>query len=460
MMAKTLAIYRSSFPLTILIAPVLSVTLRIVSPETTSLSYFVLAIYALMGRSAVVQALFTSWFITMLSPAIAPESSADAIGRYAVIAAAVLSILLRLNLLRGKLVIKRHTAATLVLGVFLVLHASIFSSLPEVSILKSVSFIIVFVALLSAWSGLNYMERRNTEIFVFGGMVLIVLFSVPFLMNDIGYLRNGTGFQGVLNHPQAFGPLAAILGAWLGGRFLRLKEFPLWQTFLLVICLVFVVESEARTAAGAFVLGLGLPFLYILFFGSAKLGTALPGVFTKRFVCAVWVVGIGLIAFGIVVFTQIDNFILKSGRSEGRNLTEAFWSSRGGLVEAMLDNIKTKPISGIGFGLSSDPDTMVVKRDPYLNLPISASVEKGVTPLAVVEELGVIGGICFAYYFTTLVRRSARSGFIALVVISAALATNLGESTLFSPNGFGMLLMVLVSWAATTAKQNIIGQRT
>lgn len=45
---------------------------------------------------------------------------------------------------------------------------------------------------------------------------LSALLSLPLLVHPLGYLRNGTGFQVILNHPQVFGPTMALLCAWAG----------------------------------------------------------------------------------------------------------------------------------------------------------------------------------------------------------------------------------------------------
>lgn len=443
---------RMTFPKSIIVIPAFALVLRLASSPTADLSYLVLAVYALTGRAQAIQALFLSWLFSMFNPGLAPEAINSAIGRYAVMAGAMASVLLRFKLSRGKFRIKHHIAATLLLGVFLIIHSLFVSPIPDVSVLKSISFIVVFTTLLSAWGSLNPHQRMQTEIFVFGGMIAIVLASLPLITSGVGYLRNGTGFQGILSHPQAFGPFVALLGAWLGGRFLSERKLPLWQLGLFALTPILILASEARTAAGAMMLGIALPLVFTLILSRYKTTTLLAGVFTRRFAIAAWAGSIGLAVFGAFLFTQVDFFILKSGRSSGTNLAEALEISRGPLVYTMIDNITENPFGGIGFGIASFPDEMVVKREPFSGLPLGASIEKGVMPVAIMEELGIPGFLLIGGWLVMLVRRASRAGFASLTVITAALAVNLGENIFFSPGGMGLIVMVLATWAATPRK--------
>src|SRR5690606_11413311 len=105
------------------------------------------------------------------------------------------------------------TTMTILLGLFFIVHAVLFSSVVDVSVLKAVSWTLAMATLIAAWRGLNDEERIALADRVFRGLTLLMIVSLPLLVLPVGYLRNGTGFQGVLNHPQAFGPTMALLGA-------------------------------------------------------------------------------------------------------------------------------------------------------------------------------------------------------------------------------------------------------
>lgn len=434
-----------------LIVPLLALFLRLASGPTANLSYLVLAAWALFGPRQAIQALFMSWLFTMFNPGLASEASLGAIGRYAVIFGAMASVLLG-YFSKNQLTIKKHIVATLLIGLFLIIHSLLVSPIPDVSLLKSISFLIAFTSLLAAWGALNPDERMQTEMFVFGGMIAVALVSLPFISGGVGYLRNGTGFQGILNHPQAFGPFAALLAGWLAAQIVSNKKPPSWHFGLLILLLVMIFASEARTAGGAFVLGFGFPFLFVLVFRIHELRSILPGIRTGKFALALWVAVFGLIAFGSVFMTEISQYISKSGRSmAGSDLAGAYQESRGLLVTNMIANIRNYPISGIGFGIASFPETMTVARDAFTGLPIGASIEKGVMPVAIVEELGVPGALLLFSWIGMLIARASRAGFASLVVILTSLFVNLGENVFFSAGGQGMLVMILVTWAASPA---------
>jgi hypothetical protein len=115
----------------------------------------------------------------------------------------------------------------------------------------------------------------------------------------------------------------------------------------------------------------------------------------------------------------------------------------------MWTNIERKPLEGLGFGIASIPELMVVQRDPVLGLPTSAIIEKGVMPVAVLEELGAIGVLLVAAWLWIVLRRCARRGVAPLAVFLVVLFLNMGEATLFSVGGAGLLSMILIAWAAT-----------
>ena len=395
--------------------------------------------------------LLLSWLCTMLTPAIAPPPSFGAIGRYVVLMGASLSALLWSGFGRRHCKVQLLTLVTLLLGGSIILHSTMISPIPDVSLLKAVSWTISVTTLLSAWGGMGDTERQQTTAFIFMVLVVLAVTSLPLLaFNSIGRLRNATGFQGWLNHPQAFGPAMGILAGWAVSLFLAQSRPDLKLALIAGISMVFVILSEARTGAAAFVFG--------LFFGAGAISllTGLnplrifPSLRSVRLWVCVFVLVLALIPSMEAVLTSLEYFISKSGRAGvNMSLREAYNVSRGPLIEIMLSNIESNPLFGIGFGISSDPTTMVIERDPFLGLPTSATVEKGVVPVMVVEELGIPLGITVVGWLFLIVRRAARGGFEPLVILLTMLALNMGEAILFSPGGQGLLILILLTWAAT-----------
>lgn len=428
-----------------------ALTLRFAGAELANLSYVSVALYALLGRRQAIQALAMSWLFTMLNPGIAPNPTAGSVCRYLVLAAAGLSTLARSDLAKGKFRVNTLVFATILLGLLVVLHAVLFSPLPGVSILKAASWTVAVSTLLAAFGGLTGREHARCGAQIFGGLIVALVVSLPLLVTSVGYLRNGTGFQGIFKHPQVFGVTMALLAAWLLGE-LIVSSPPSWRSLLLLgATLMLVVLSEARTAGLSLLVGalVGIPFSVMNSPVSAR--RLLRGLRSKRMHLVAFVGGAGLILAGPLITHRLHSYIQK--RSNGGSVIDVYSQSRGGLMSDMLANIEQHPFSGIGFGIASDPTSMVVDRDPLFGVPVSASVEKGVMPLAILEELGIPGVLLVAGWLLLLVRSGLRGGLTPSVVICTALLTNMGESTLFSPGGMGLLILMLVCWASTSCQR-------
>lgn len=434
-----------------------ALAMRLVSTPTADLSYLLLGLYALLGRTQAIQALALSWLLSMVSPGIAVEATYSTIGRYAVLAGAATSVLLRSGVLQsGRL--SRITWATLMLGVFICLHAILISPLVDVSLLKAVSWTVACTTLVSAWSSLSPDERRKLEVQVFMGLSILMLISLPLLGTGLGYLRNGTGFQGVLNHPQAFGPTMAVLATWAASRALSSSTPPYALMGLFVLCLVLILLSEARTAGLALLIALLLAAFVLQALTRRRLKSLFPAIKSRRFVISATVALAIASLSAPALFGFIQSYISKHGDVAG--LVEVYDRSRGGLMQAMWANVRVHPWTGIGFGIASDPLSMEVQRDPVLGLPVGASIEKGVLPLAVLEELGIPGAVAVLAWLWLLVRRSIRGRRMApIALLFTALLLNMGEMMLFSPGGMGLLMLVIVGYAASEKTSQPVPRR-
>lgn len=427
------------------VALLTAVVLRVATVPTANVSYLLIALYALLGRAQAIQALALSFVFNMLSPGVAAEATAFSIGRYAVLTGAAMSVLLRSDVLRVMRV-SRPVLATLLLGGLIVIHSLVVSPFKDVSVMKALSWTVATSTILSAWAGLSGAARSMVARQVFGGLIAILIVSLPLTVMPLGYLRNGTGFQGVLNHPQAFGPVMGLLGAWAGGRILATSRPSWWLVALFGACLTMVLLSEARTAGIAPIIGILLAAVAGQAIARRRLGDFAPGLRSRRVHLVAGVAFMAVLICGPALSERLGQYLSK--RTDSSSLADAYDASRGALIERMWTNIKAHPLRGIGFGIASDPADMMVDRDSVLGLPTGAAIEKGVLPLAVLEELGVLGAIAVMMWIWMLVRRSARVGGIAsLAVILTALLLNMGESVLFSPGGLGLLLLILIGWA-------------
>lgn len=431
----------------------LAVILRLLSASTAPLGYLFLVVYALTGRARSIKALGVTWLLTMLNPALAPQAPFVAVGRFLVIGAAAASVFLRSQPYAPD---KRFNALvlwTILLGGFIGVHGALISAFPVVSVLKAFVWTISVAALLAAWLGLDARTRTNSSDELFHGLVLIVVMSLPLLISPVGYFRNGRGFQGVLNHPQVFGSTAALLGAWAMGRMFQSRDAS-WTVVAVALASPFLVGlSEARTAGLALVFGVITAILVGPLVARKYLTAFAPGLKSRRLMglCALAIAG-GLIS-APVVSNAVGEFITK--RSDVGSIPEAYGASRGQLINRMWQNVQEHPIEGIGFGVASDPENLRVRTVPSIGVPVGASIEKGVMPLAVLEELGAFGLALTLVWLLALTYRSARAGVVTLSVACVVLFLNMGESTLFSPGGFGLLTLILLSWAATGLRPRV-----
>lgn len=418
------------------------------------LGYVVIAGYAFFGRAQAIQALAMSWLFSMVSPGIAPDTTTASLGRYLVLAAAAASVCLRSEFMRHDTRISAPVLGTLLLGCLIVLHSLFVSPMRDVSVLKAISWTIAAATILSAWTGVSPSERERLTRHIFGGLAFLLVVSLPLLGSGLGYLRNDSGFQGVLAHPQAFGPTMALLGTWCGAQLLSSKT-PSWGAAILFgATLVLVVLSEARTAGVSMLLGLSLASLLVPLLARRSIRSLLPGLRSPRFHMILALSFFGVLVAGSVLSGRIGQYLYK--KSESTSVAGAYDASRGSLIAQMYSNISEQPWSGIGFGIASYPEDMIVERDPMLGLPTGAAIEKGVLPVAVLEEIGVLGLIAVIGWLWMLVVRAARGGGItALGVFFVVLLMNMGESVLFSPGGMGLLSLILIGWAVTERQKNV-----
>ena len=420
--------------------PLAAILLRLNS-YTADISYLVLAAYAFLGKQQVIQALVLSWFFTMLNSN-APSVEHTSLLRYVVLFSAFISIYLKTNFIKHDIL----SLITILFGIFVIFHSFYVSYFPIISILKIISWLIVMILLLKTWSEFNTREHKDLQKWIIKFLLLIAIISLPtHFVREIGYIKNSFGFQGVLNHPQAFGATIAIFTSILVGEML-LQKRPSWLimvTILLSLLMIFLSQTRTAGLGLIFAVGFSLVFFFILNF--FKKQSYAPVLKSYRFFIIFLFSSLLLLIFYSELGPQISNFISKGGRVDLLGIFEAYKKARAVLFIPMMENISENFVSGIGFGIASDPVSMSVKLDPFFDLPIQASVEKGVLVLMVLEELGIFGFIIFLVWVLFLFYRALNNGIKAFIVVSSIFIINLGEATLFSPGGLGLLFLILLT---------------
>lgn len=401
--------------------------------------YVMLLAWALRGPRQAIEALSLSWLLTFLNPGLFYVSGMSEVLRWLVVAAALGTMVLRLLLREATL----PRAWFWVLG-FVVTGSSLAvhtSYALDVSLFKLVSFFMGASAVLLGFHFTRH-EGAYWRSWFFILFAAVVVIGFPLIVHPLGYTRNGRGFQGLTGQPQTYTLLLGPFNAWLFAQLVTRRERRTSVWLLLGIGVVSLIATGGRTGVVAAVAGLGIAAVWWAITGRVRVALPRPWIALALLAMA---------AGGIWVARDLDSatrstmdFLFK-GRAEA-GLDKAFYASRGFLIEASMENFRQNPMTGIGFGLASDPASLIVKRDPLLGLPTGASVEKGFTAVAVLEEVGVLGTAVFLMMLAALMRpvfaRGAR--FPAAVLALSALMLNFGEGIFFALGGSGMLVWLLI----------------
>ncbi|QXD16178.1 O-antigen ligase family protein [Rhodocaloribacter litoris] len=403
------------------------------------------ALHALRGARQTVEALFILALAIMINKALVPVDIS--LLRWVVLAAAAGRTIW--DSLFSDEALPPAFGALVVLTVTLVFLGLVVSWMPTVSVFKAISFF------LGVGTGLVALYRtrhlaRYWEAWLLTLAVFTILGSLPlYALPQYAYARNGVGFQGILTHPQTYGPMTAILTAYVTGRVLfdRLRSPLLWLTVAAGWAGIYF--SQSRTG----MLALVLAGVLVVIAGLLKTRTWLPHI-RRAFNLPVIALGVlAVAAFGYVYGPRLSEgivtFLLKDEAAQ--DVTTALEDSRGALIERSMDNFRRAPVTGIGLGVPSDPAGARVEYGPF-GVPVSASVEKGFQPAAVLEETGVAGAMLLVLFLATLLWPVFIRGTLPLAwMVTAALLVNMGEAILFAIGGNGLFVWLVLSLAYVTA---------
>ncbi len=406
------------------------------------------ALWALISPFHAMQSLTVTWFATSVNTGEALEiTGLGDTGGSTVLVGLKLAVFV---LAFARVMVARLTAPeqpqhrlALRLVAFVVvaaLLALVSSTLPDVSLFKLVLFLIGGTATLLAVAFAVQDHPDLTFAWIWGSCAAIVVLSAPLLLVSLGYVRNASGFQGWLNQPQAYGIFIAPVTALFIGLALFDK---MWVRANLALGALATVELFATLSRNALL--------------AASLGLVIGVAISFRRAPRQWLAlgALSLIGLAVLILlpsTQayVESLVRKTDNTSSAEIGvgEAFQTSRGFLIEQGLVNFQQQPLSGVGFGVAADPTVIAVVRDPIFGLPLSAPIEKGVVWIAALEEVGLIGTFVLVLLLYELLSGSLRyHTATGLSVAFAALMTNNGEATLFSFNGHGLFLWLLMAFA-------------
>ena len=341
---------------------------------------------------------------------------------------------------------------------------------PGVSYMKLILFVPIYLSLYMLACEVTASSRTNAKhvrtvvlalaILLIGGSV--VLLRIPSIGQMTAVNANMFGgdvdmivsrlaagddvslFCGMCAHSQALGPLVAVMATLIFADYVFAVRRKDWIYLgLLFATPILVYKTSSRTAMATYMAGAGLVvflFMQARAVGQRWKGKVLMAVFALC-VCA----GAAAIALPSVRERALG-FVLKfSGGSgtQAKDLTmENITSSRQALVEMSLAGFRDKPLLGNGFQVGW---WMKFERRRGLKDYLSAPIEKGVWPTAILEEGGVIGLVFFGgFLLVAIVMLIKRHAYCGACVLWTFMIANFGEFSFFSMSYIGGFEWALV----------------
>lgn len=417
------------------------------------LTFAGLGVWSLRGPRQAIQALSLAWLPGLLNPdLLAPEVRIQwppeqtlLLLKWAVLLAAAVSCF-------GRVLVRREAVPDTVVWITVFVAATCLASLatsalPDVSITKLLSFWLGAATILVGFDRSRAESRQHHDWFMALAAALVVL-NLPLLWEPVMYRFHDRLFRGLLVHPQYTGLVFATILAWMTGRCLTDREFPVAPLVLAVGAFAVLWPTGSRTAVFALGLAFGVALALRWLMVRPSLRECATVVFRPRVAAVAFLATATVAAVGGSVADQWGRFVQKRQPGTVLGASSALWSTREHMVRTQWRNFGEKPVFGIGFGLPSRPAFARVVRDPLTGLALSSATEKGFLPTAVLEETGVAGAALLVLALFSLYRRILRaSGFPRAWMAVAALLVNFGESVFFSFGGVGLFLWLMIGFA-------------
>lgn len=339
---------------------------------------------------------------------------------------------------------------------------------PMVSYLKIANF---FVFLLGFWFGITALAKDDFGIdylratflaysvfLIFGSAVLLPFPGISTLSGFQLAMYEGNIeaankammsvegvdalFCGVTRQSQAFAIVAGMVLAWVTADMLFVeKRFSKLHLVLIGIGVPLLYLSRSR--AGLFSLIVGIMMVAVWLPNKIMLPFVVKR-HLKAGVSAMLVLGLIGAVISEISSDSISQWLRKveDVEDDTRSLSEAVTSSRQGLIDESMRDFRRNPMLGSGFQVAEYTAEQVARSGS--GLVISAPIEKGVLPVMVLGETGVVGAVVFAIFLISFYTTScSRRLYVTAALFTVLLATNMGEATFFSPGGGGGVLWTI-----------------
>ncbi len=403
---------------------------------------------ALIGPVQAVQALTMATLVAYGNPDIIKPAAGEGVLLRLVLLAAIVRLVPTM----------RSSDLRLVWPVWLFSLAEAFSSMQDspavvISLMKVAELFCGVTAVLIAYNHVKPAQLAGLHRWLITlGLTVIGLSGLTLLRPGIALGGDG-GLQGLLNQPQALGIFMAPFAAWaLTGVLLMKRRSTRLELWIGLLIGALIILSKARTAG----FGAGAGVMVVMMsrvIGGRRLGQAKLGKPVLIAVLACGVLAVLAATTGQVskIFTD---YAYKGSAGKAQNLNEAFYESRGGGALGEWNDFLQKPLLGNGFGVY--PDGEFPAGVTYIDgIPISAPIEKGFLPTAILQEGGLLGAVLLTLVIALLTRRAWRNTDLRWrAMFIACLAINAGECVFMSPGGIGMFDWLLLSLAMFSYRTN------
>lgn len=414
------------------------------------------ALQGRIGSSLVIFAFMP--FITMINPIIIPHGTA-----FALVSRGTMLMMTFTLVFAGS---RRKGNEKLPLGsIFLYLVVAFISSVqgwfPKISYLKIINFVAM---ILGIYIGTKNLHQRKDDILLvraaFLAMACILIFgslaslaykpmayytSVKTLIGREGLsyvadmlnedLADYNLFTGITAHSQFLGPALACFAGWIACDMLFVERKVRMLHFLLLLPVpIMIYMTRSRTAFITFAALL----MFIMFYCIPKVRISdreREKVKSIVLTFAMFIVIAAIVAE--IRNNSMSNLLRKNSESQydERTFVEALTGSRMGKVEECMRDFKLNPTWGMGFQVIPEHVSQLAMGEISL---YSAPIEKGILPLMILGETGIVGAITFALFIFMFYVAAEHKGYAAtLTLFGALLASNMAEATFFSPAGAG-----------------------
>lgn len=335
--------------------------------------------------------------------------------------------------------------------------SSINGWMPVISYLKILNFVLFLIGILVIGKMMQHSDESLYQLrtlLLALGFLIVVGSVITYFIPSIGYsmeVRRAaswgdytTGaevaakegkvlFNGILNHSQTLATNVPLWFAWTLCDMFSNERKPTKIHWAIILASPFLMYmSRSRTAL--VVLAVSLFMIWLSILPTTKLSAKAKSRVKLSFYLLVVAIVAGLV-YGQISNQTLSKWLRKSDDVSGdtRSLSEAFTSTRMGLVEYNLHDFRLNPILGKGFQVMSWHEDAY--NTGHISL-LSAPIEKGVLPLMVLGETGTVGGIVFIAFLSVFYGTCIKRRYINLMCLfTAYLASNMSEADFFSPGG-------------------------